>query len=134
QLLQPAGDEVEAVGVTVAEIARGEPSSSAQRRGGGRGCLVIADHHVRSAKLDYAAHAGAYRRTAAVADARFVAERPARGTVLALRLVERVRERDRRRLGQSHRLDHREAETRFEGAMLLGRQRRRRRAAEADAA
>src|SRR5690242_11884348 len=94
QFLQAAGDEVEAVGIAVAEITCCKPSFGTQRRGGGLRCLVIADHYVRSAKLDFAADADAHRRTAAVDDPRFDAERPARRTVLALRLVERVRERD----------------------------------------
>ena len=67
-----------------------------------------------------------------VDDARLAARGAPDRAELAPCRIERVRERRRGRLGEAHRLDDADAELLLEGAQVLGRQRRRGRAAEAE--
>ena len=132
QLLDAAGDEEEAVGVAVAEVAGAQPAVGGEARGGGVGILVVAAHHVRTADRDLAGDAVGHRLQRGVDHPRFAARGLAHRPELAPRRIERVREAWRHRFGQPHRLDHAKAEFALEALQVLGRQRRRRRPTEAD--
>ena len=136
QLLQPAGDEVEAVGVAVAEVAGARASRPARSVAARRRRRVVDSRASRCRRATRFRRAR--RRPARVAVGRRRRAPPRRAAARRCRslrcaAIERIGERDRRAFGQSHRLDHRNAEARLERAMLLGRQRRRRRAREAHA-
>ena len=128
QLLQAAGNEVEPVGVTMAQIAGREPTARIDRFRGPLGRLEIFEHDVRSAHLDLAALAIVKNGPVACDDARLDAERKADAADFPPRRVQRIRERDRRAFGQSQRFQNRKTEARFEIMMLMWRQRRGRRA------
>src|SRR5258706_13645530 len=57
QLLQPAGDEVEAIDIAITEIARREPAIDGENLRGALRILVITGHDALAAKLDLASFA-----------------------------------------------------------------------------
>ena len=107
----------------------------ASARGGLRGPLLVAGHHVLAAQADLARVAGRDRLVVLVEDRQVVADRHADGPDPAIAVVlavapyagrrMRVERRVAGRLGQAVALDHEELEAALEGALDLDRQRRR---------
>ena len=134
QLLEPAGDEEEAVAVAVPEVAGAQPAVGREGRGGGarRSCSSRASRSARGWRSRRAAPSGSVMPALSMMRASQPEARPT-APDLALRRIQRVGEARRHAFGQAHGLDDADAELALEGQQVLRRQRRRGRAAEADA-
>ena len=136
QLLDAAGDEEEAVARRDGRGRRCAASRPAWKAARGRLLvLVVARHHLRSADHDLAGRAVGQAGCPSASTTR-ASQPEARPTEPSLRCAgsQRIGEGGRDGFGQAHRLDDADAELLLERAMVLRRQRGRRRAAEADVA
>ena len=63
QLLQTAGDEIESIGITIAEVARCKPAFGVYGVRCALRCAEVTEHHVVAAHLDFAVLAVAQNRS-----------------------------------------------------------------------
>ena len=121
-----------AVAVAIPEIARAQPPVSRERLDGFFGALVVAAHHLFAAHDDFACLVRRAFASLAIDDLRLGAGRQAHAAdPPPLRFVW-IGEYRRRGLRHSHRLDDADPETRLERPVMLGRECRRRAAAESE--